>query len=298
MLNRLFRNSEFKGKTMDERNRKNTDNPAEDARETGRVRSVVKALHILELFSPAQTELSLSQLSRLLSMPKSTLLNMLRTLEDEGYLLHLRDTQAYRLGYKALQLGFCMRSSMPVIQYAIPFMEDLMTKTGETVYLTSHMNGMVLYLDGVYNSRRFGKYSITGKTLPLHCTGCGKAMLSRMEDVEIRAIIKQHGLVRFTPHTIVDPEALMREVRETRARGYAIDNEEETPGVRCVATAILNEKGRPVGAVSIQGTTMSMTDEKIVEYAPLTASVCAILSENARLFPAHQLTLGRVVLRA
>ena len=257
--------------------------PSVEPGETGRVRSVVKALHILELFSPGRTELSLSQLSRLLAMPKSTLLNMLRTLESEGY--------------RALQLGYSVRSSMPVIQYAIPFLEDLMTKTGETVYLTSHMNGMVLYLDGVYNSRRFGKYSVTGKTPPLHCTGCGKAMLSRMEDGEILSVIANCGLPRFTPHTLVEPQALLKEVEETRARGYAIDNEEETPGVRCVATAILNENGRPVGAVSIQGTTMSMTEEKILEYAPLTASVCAILSDNAHLFPAHHLTGGRLVLR-
>ena len=261
-----------------------------------RVRSVVKALHILELFSPTQTELSLAQLSRLTDMPKSTLLNMLKTLESEGYLLHLQETQTYRLGYKTLQLGYSIRSSMPIIQYAIPFMEDLMSKTHETVYLTTHVNGQVFYLDGVYYSRRFGKYSITGKTLPLHCTGCGKAMLSYMTREETEAIIRKWGLRRFTPNTITDPQALFDEIAATRERGYAIDTEEETLGVRCAATAIRNTQGRPVGAVSIQGTTMSMTDERIAECARLTASVSTILSEHAHLFPAHQLTGGAVVL--
>ncbi len=266
------------------------------AREQGRVRSVVKALHVLELFSPTRTEMTLSQLSRTLGMPKSTLLNLLRTLEDEGYLLHVRETQTYRLGYRALQLGYSIRSSMPIIQYAIPFMEDLMSKTHETVYLTTHVNGQVFYLDGVYYSRRFGKYSITGKTLPLHCTGCGKAMLSYMTREETESIIRRWGLRRFTPNTITDPEALFSEIAATRERGYAIDTEEETLGVRCVATAIRNTQGRPVGAVSIQGTTMSMTDERIAECARLTASVSTILSEHAHLFPAHQLTEGAVML--
>ena len=261
-----------------------------------RVRSVIKALHILELFTPTQTELSLAQLSRLTDMPKSTLLNMLKTLESEGYLLHLQKTQTYRLGYKTLQLGYSVRSSMPIIQYAIPFMEDLMSKTHETVYLTTHVNGQVFYLDGVYYSRRFGKYSITGKTLPLHCTGCGKAMLSYMAREETESIIRRWGLRRFTPNTITDPEALFAEIAATRERGYAIDTEEETLGVRCVATAIRNTQGRPVGAVSIQGTTMSMTDERIAECARLTASVSTILSEHAHLFPAHQLTEGAVML--
>ena len=267
-----------------------------EGREGWRVRSVTKALHILELFTPAQTELSLAQLSRLTGMPKSTLLNMLKTLESEGYLLHIQEMQTYRLGFKALQLGYSMRSSLPIIQYAIPFMDDLMNRTHETVYLTTHVNGQVFYLEGVYYSRRFGKYSITGKTLPMHCTGCGKAMLSCMTWEEVLSVIARWGLRRFTPGTITDPDLLFADLAAAQERGCAIDNEEETLGVRCVATPVRNSLGRPVGAVSIQGTTMSMTDERIAEYARLTASVSAILSEHAHLFPAHQLTGGAVVL--
>ena len=129
----------------------------ENSREPWRVRSVMKAMGVLEMFSPTQPEMSLAQMAQKLNMPKSTLLNLLKTLEGEGYLLHERDSQTYRLGYRVLQLGYNVRSSMPIIQYAIPFMEDLLSRTGETVYLTSHMNGQVLYLDGAYNSRRFGK---------------------------------------------------------------------------------------------------------------------------------------------
>ena len=265
--------------------------------ESWRVKSVMKALGILELFSPARTQMSLAQLSHTLEMPKSTTLNLIKTLEDGGYLLYDRDSQTYRLGYRALQLGYNVRASIPVIQHAIPFMEDLLTRTHENVYLTSHMNGQVLYLDGAYNSRRYGKYSVTGKTLPLHCTGCGKAMLSYMTDDEVRQIIDRWGLKRFTPNTITDPDRLLEEIAASRERGYATDTEEETLGVRCVATAIRNAQGRPVGAISIQGTTLSMTDARIREYAALTASVSTILAEQAHLFPAHQLSQGRVLLR-
>ncbi len=266
----------------------------ENSREPWRVKSVMKAMGVLEMFSPTRPEMSLAQMAQKLNMPKSTLLNLLKTLEGEGYLLHERDSQTYRLGYRVLQLGYNVRSSMPIIQYAIPFMEDLLSRTGETVYLTSHMNGQVLYLDGAYNSRRFGKYSITGKTLPMHCTGCGKAMLSQMTEEEVRRIIDRWGLKRFTPNTITDPEELLAQLALSRERGYAIDNEEETLGVRCVATVIRNSDGRPVGAVSIQGTTMSMTEDCIREYAGLIASVSMILSEHAHLFPADQLSRGRV----
>ena len=269
-------------------------NTPEERAESWRVRSVSKALSILGLFTPSRPEQSLAELAHTLDMPKSTLLNMLRTLESEGYLLHNGAAQSYRLGYRALQLGYNVRSSMSIVQIAIPFMEDLQARTGETVYLTSHMDGQVLYLDGVYNSRRVNKYSIAGKTLPLHCTGCGKAMLSYMSEEEVLRVIARHGLRRCTPNTIVEPEALMEELRASRERGFAIDNEEETLGVRCVATAIRNAQGRPVGAISIQGTTMSMTDACIREYATLTASVSTILAEQAHLFPAQQLSQGQV----
>jgi hypothetical protein len=90
-----------------------------------RVNSVAKALQILECFSPQQAELNLTQLSRMLKMPKSTLLNMIRTLEDAGYLFKACNSQNYRLGFKLMELSYNVRASLPVVQYAAPFMEEL-----------------------------------------------------------------------------------------------------------------------------------------------------------------------------
>lgn len=79
-----------------------------------------------------------------------------------------------------MELSYCAHAAMPVIQYAVPVMEDLQVSTGEIIYLTSHIGGQVFYLECVYPSRRSVSYSVSGKTLPMHCTGCGKAMLSQM----------------------------------------------------------------------------------------------------------------------
>ena len=262
--------------------------------DASRVNSVKKALRILECFMTTSPEMTLTQLSRELNMPKSTLLNLIRTLEESGYVYRVRQSQSYRLGYKIMELGYSMRSAFPIVQFALPLMEELQSATGEFVYLTTHIDNRVLYLECVYPQKRTVGYSITGKTLPMHCTGCGKAMLSHMDEGEVRQIIDRWGLKRFTPNTITDPDRLREELALSRERGYAIDNEEETLGVRCVATAIRNGQGRPVGAISIQGTTMSMTGERVVEYAALIASVSTILSEHAHLFPAHQLSQGEV----
>lgn len=264
--------------------------PRSDADNSGKiVNSVNKALRILECFTAVQRELSLSQISRLVNVPKSTALNLIRTLESSGYLLYVPSAQAYQLGYKLMGLSYNLRASLPVIQYATPFLEEVQVKSGENVYLTSHVAGRVLYLEGLYPSIRIGNYSVAGKLLPMHCTGCGKAMLAYLPDDEMERIIEKHGLPGITQNTITTREALAQEIALIRARGYALDLEEETLGVKCVAVAIRDSAGYPVGAISISGTVMSMRDELIEDYARMLSRICSVLIANAHQFPAAQM---------
>lgn len=253
-----------------------------------RVTSTTKALMILDCFSPAQPELTLAQISKLLNMPKSTLLNQIRTLEDAGLLLKVKSGPTYRLGYKIMELSYCAHMSAPVVQYAIPVMEDLQVATGETIYLTSHLNGRVFYMECLYPSRRFVSYSVSGKTLPMHCTSCGKAMLSQMHPDQVDAIIAQHGLPSRTKYTITDRDVLLEKLEQYRKLGYATDNEEETIGVRCIAMAIRTSCGDVAGALSISGSSLSIRDDKFPEYVQLLSRSCNILSQYSQLFPAIQ----------
>ena len=251
-----------------------------------RVTATAKALRVLDCFTPTQPELSLAQISRILNMPKSTLLNQLRTLEEAGFLGKSPENQTYRLGHKIMELSYCAHAAMPVTQYAVPVMEDLQVATGEIIYLTSHIGGQVFYLECVYPSRRAVAYSVSGKTLPMHCTGCGKAMLSQMPTEQVEAIIQKHGLPSFTQNTITDHDALMEQLAVCRRRGYALDNEEETMGVKCVAMAIRTSRGDVAGALSISGSTLSIRSENIPQYAELLSRACNALSPYARMMPA------------
>lgn len=96
-----------------------------------------------------------------------------------------------------------------------------------------------MYLENIFTSRLNIHYSVFGKTLPMHCTGCGKAILSHLSQPEIDRIIEVIGLERFTPATITDYDQLMEELRVTRERGYAIDLSEESHGVKCVAAPLM-----------------------------------------------------------
>ncbi|XCP85601.1 IclR family transcriptional regulator [Roseburia hominis] len=252
----------------------------------GKVSAVAKAFRILDCFTPIQTELSLAQLSKMLGIPKSTLLNQIRTLEEAGFLIRLRDGQAYSLGYKIMELSYCAYSAIPVIQGAIPIMENLMHATSETVYLTSHLGGRVFYMECVYPTRQAISYSVTGKTVPMHCTASGKAMLSYMSRDEVDTIIKEHGLPQITKNTITNYNQLLSELELSKERGYAIDLEEESLGVKCLAMAIRNNNGAVAGAISISGSIISMRDEQIPCYADQLARACNLLSQYAPLFPA------------
>lgn len=253
------------------------------------VGSVTKALRILDCFTPSQPRLSLAKISQQLKLPKSTTLNLIRTLEQGGLLLRAPGEQNYQLGYKLMELSYCLRSSLPIIHYAIPFLEELQVKTGEIIYLTTHLNGRVLYLEAMYPSIRIGNYSVAGKTLPMYCTGCGKAMLAYLPAEEVEEIIDKWGFQKFTPNTITDRDSLYEELDRIRKRGYAIDTEEESPGVKCVSIPVRNSEGYPTGALSISGSLMSMKDELLEEHAKNLSRVCNSLAPYADLFPAAQM---------
>lgn len=255
------------------------------------MKSVAKAFHILSCFTPAQPELSLVDISQKLKLPKSTALNLLRTLEAYGYVIRTYPSMNYRLGYTTMQLSYCTQMSMPVVRFSLPFLEDLQMKTGKTIYLTTHINGKVLYLEVAHQNRRMFSYSITGKTLHMHCTGCGKSMLAFLPEEQIREVIAVHGLPAFTPNTITSEEVLYQELAEIRKRGYALDCEEETLGVRCIAAPIRNAQGYPTAALSISGAVLPMQEDMILQYADALLSTCHALANNANEFPAGQVLL-------
>lgn len=111
-------------------------------------------------------------------------------------------------------------------------------------------------------------------------------MLSQMPTDQVEAIIQKHGLPSFTQNTITDHDALMEQLAVCRRRGYALDNEEETMGVKCVAMAIRTSRGDVAGALSISGSTLSIRSENIPQYAELLSRACNALSPYARMMPA------------
>ncbi|MCI7623041.1 MAG: IclR family transcriptional regulator [Clostridiales bacterium] len=253
--------------------------------EQWRVSSVGKALEILNLFNSRRTELSLAQVSQEMNIPKSTAYNLLRTMESEQYLRKADNLSNYIPGVRLLELGYCARNSMSIISYAIPVLEDITKSTGEITYLSTVHGDNLLVLEGTYPERRFATYTTGGKSLPLNTCSAGKMILSTLPDSVIEQFASR-GLVQSTINTIRTLDVLMEEMHNIRTKGYSVDNEEETMGVRCASVAIYGSTGRAVGAVSISGSVRSITDEAVKKALPYMDKAAHFLSRIAYAFPA------------
>ena len=250
-----------------------------------RVGSVAKALQILNCFSYRRTEISLTQISQELNIPKSTAYNLVKTLVSEQFLRKAEHSSNYLPGIRLLTLGYCSRNSMPVISYAIPILEDVTRMTGEITYLSTVHGDNLLVLEGTYLERRFSTYTTGGKALPLNTCSAGKMILSTLPDAVIERFA-QRGLAASTPNTIITLQGLMEEMNRIRTVGYAVDNEEETMGIRCASVPIYGGTGRAVGTISISGSVRSITDEALEKAIPVLEKAAHFLSRMSYAFPA------------
>lgn len=250
------------------------------------IKSLEKALSILGAFTIESPMLTLSQISQATGIPKPTAVNFVNTLLECDYLRLLPNSQNYVLGYKAFNTGFIARSSIAIIQSTLPLLENLQISTGEIVYLTTTVNGYVLYLEGAFPAKRIVSYSVAGKMNKMLSNACGKAMLAYMSKEQINSIIERDGLTKYTPNSITDRQSMLKELETIRARGYAIDNEEKHVGTRCIATPVFNKNHQAVGSVSVSGPAASMTDEKLAKILPELSSLTGYLENIAQDFPA------------
>jgi IclR family KDG regulon transcriptional repressor len=218
------------------------------------IRSVSRALEVLKTFSDAQPELSLAEISRRLNLNRSTTFRLLVTLQAHGYVEQARENRKYRLGVTCLELGSVFLNQSDIRKEALPILNSLRDDCRETVHLARLAGSEVVYLeklDGLLPIGIMG--SRVGGRAPAYCTGLGKALLAYMPEIEISQLYAESGLRRFTPNTITDLGELHSELACIRERGYAIDNEEHEPDVKCVAVPIWSYRQKVMGAISVSG---------------------------------------------
>jgi DNA-binding IclR family transcriptional regulator len=185
-------------------------------------------------------------------------------------------TARYRLGLRLFELGSAAIARFDIRARALPHLERLLHSTHETIHLCLLDEGEVIYLDKMEPARSVRMSSGIGRRNPVHCTAVGKAILAWLPAAEVELIVHQHGLQRFTRHTITTLAELHAELQKVRAQGYAVDDEENEEGVRCVGAAVMDHLGYPAAAVSVSAPSFRLPPEKV---ALVGAEVVAAVRE-------------------
>ncbi len=227
------------------------------------IQAVSHALDLLEQFHDDVDELGVTELSKRLKLHKNNVFRLLATLESRGYIEQNRATENYRLGLKALELGQTFIKQMGLLRQARPILEHMVDENNETAYVSIFKENHIVYLDVVETSLTVRVVSRVGSRLPAYCTASGKVHLAFMSSEEFEATLAAQDLVQHTQTTLAERDQLLAELETVRARGYAVDNEELDPGVRCIAAPIRDYTRRIVGAVSVSGPSMRLGDKRL-----------------------------------
>jgi DNA-binding IclR family transcriptional regulator len=234
----------------------------DDASGNYQVRALARGLAVLSSFTPERSRLDLQELSSLVQVPKGTLYRLLESLCAAEF-LERDESGAYTIGIRAFEVGAVYLAQLDFPQSARQPLEELAATCRETASLGVLSRGEVVYIAIERAQREIGIQSQVGARHPAHCTALGKALLAGLPDETVLRLMARAGMPARTEHTITSPEALLAELHETRQRGYALDNEERSYGVKCVAAPIYNAQAQVIGAISVSGPSFRVSAETL-----------------------------------
>lgn len=240
---------------------------------TGTSQSLERGLAILSSFNSDRPLIGVSELSRDLSLTRSTTHRYIATLAQLGYLRQDADSKRYRLGPKVLDLGFSAINSMDLREISAPHLRALSDETGYTVNLAILDGIDVVYIERCRTARP-GQRDIdlnlhVGARLPAYCTAMGKAILAFVPESQLDEVIEQIDFVQRGPNTVTSAEAFREELEKIRVAGIAVNDEELAYGLRSIAAPIRSESDDVVAALNLAvHRTMVSMNELIARLGP------------------------------
>lgn len=242
------------------------------------VSSLAKGLRVLELLAD-KGETSVSGMAALLDTSRAASHRFLTTLRDLGYVEKTVEGR-FRLTFKILELGMQKLDGFEIRHTVHPYLQEMALAFGETVNLGHWDGNAIVHLNKI-NSTEILRLDVgLGALAPAYCTGLGKAVLAFLPDSELDDYLASVEWVAMSPKTITTPERLKVEIKQVRQRGYAIDDEELSIGLRCVAAPVFDYQNRPTYALSVSGPTQRMPKEKINAIQAKLVPLCQQISRQ------------------
>ncbi len=231
------------------------------------VQSAERIFQVMEMLAE-NGEMGLMEISAALDLHKSTVHRLLMSLVYMGYAKQDETTQKYMLSYKIVNMAGKILDRMDILQVAKPYLERLSDLSGEAVHLVQREGNHILYIYKI--EAKVGTIrmvSHVGMIHPMYCSGVGKAIMATLPEREVKQIWNESVIEKKTDKTVTDYEEMQKLLEEVRKNGYALDDEENEKGVRCIAACLHGYQNEVKYAFSISGPTSRMTRERVMELA-------------------------------
>ena len=231
--------------------------------------SVLHAGAVLGLFSPTRNEWGITEISKAISLPKSTVHALVASLLEIG-LLERSENRRVRLGHKLLGFSETVLSGSDVFNSMRDLLNELMTRFGRSVYLAVKDGDHVVYINRLQGSSAVpASLGSAGPTLPAHASAAGKLILAHQTKAEVGHILAKSGLTRLTKNTITTETGLAVELDAVRQKGFALSQGEYVAGLYCVAAPVLNAENQVVAAIGFgaTGNDFAMNKETLITEA-------------------------------
>ncbi len=247
------------------------------------VQTIERVSLILEMVGQKVQGISIRDLSAGLKLPKGTVHRLLSSLSYFGYIRQDPETKSYFLGLKLMELNAQLSNQLDFRKVAEPVLRDLAEKTKQTAHLVIYDRDEVVYVEKIESQQPAGGLKMAsrvGSRNPAHSSAVGKILLSCFSEEAVEDFLQKKGLPRRTANTITDPDCFRDHLKIVRSQGYAMDDEENEQGIRCLGAPIFDGKGRPVAAISVSGSIFQMT-KKVVNDV-MKGEVMAAAAEISR----------------
>lgn len=227
------------------------------------VPSVERALSVLQCLGQSKRGFSISEIGRRLKIPKSSAHLILTTLERRGFLQKNTQTGKYHFGLQLVSLSRSALENLDLREEAKPFLRSLMQETGLTVHMAVLEREEAVIIEKVEAPGLVRLASWIGRRLDVNCTGVGKVLIAFLPNDELDHLLRTKDFARHNSRTIISKTALRRELALVKQSGYALDNEEDEPGVCCIGAPVFDENGKVVAAISVAGTTSQIGTDRV-----------------------------------
>ncbi|UJQ93971.1 IclR family transcriptional regulator [Mariluticola halotolerans] len=254
-----------------------TTKPGKPAQSDGSIKSLTKIARILDCFTANQRSLTLAEICAEAGYPRSTTHRLLTAMREVGFIEQDRERDSYRLGLKLFELGSIALANLELHREGHTIVESLHRLTNRAVHLAVFDGLRAVIIQRTEADPNLANTMVENS--PAYCTSVGKAILA-YQPADIVQRVTDAGLKQFTETTITDPAKFAEELATTRERGFAIDNGEHQPGLRCIGAPIYNQSGNVFAAISVSAPSFQMPPAEIDELSKVVTYHAHLISQR------------------